>query len=622
MSTLTTPRLCLYALLLAGLPRLALAQQPVEPAPAAPPAAPTPVAPAPGETPDAEQPPGPSSDPPEPAPAPAAETAPAAPAPPPAAEAAAEIPTVFPPPVDRPAQPKREKRQRTTVGMHPAAVDFGAEADIVSNVGLEKPPPDNRRWSYALRGFLRAPMRVGIGPETGTFEGNQLHSPPRIVGLGPDEWTYLNLAPASRGQLRLAVTNTRVEGHIVIQGDSFWDAGYPNLVKMGGFSQAWVTLKSPALFGTKGGAALSVGAFSERFGNAGPYQQSTGYYGTYLFGRTHVAGESLVLNYDLTDGIELVAEHGLGAKVEVTPFRKNNPPIAPYLPNQGPTPQGSNFVHHAHAGFIVGDWLTVMGHYLSSWSPNDLQEVTETPAKEARMTIVGGEVHTDHPVAGHGYLGYSYIDAKRILPLADGVQVLHGSTGLVFKENYFGRLPQSALQPLAQGLDPAGRDDSGQVQTVLFQYLLRAAPLFGRTQPGPDLALAVFGMLNHVTAPKSELNGTVVAEEYTLEQDKLKFGGELQFAPIELLSLGLRFDQVMPDGGNADVAYSALSPRIVMHSKWIGREYVILNYTKFTTGSGVRPSRPYTQPDPPELPYPTVLKPDQHLVSLTALVAF
>ncbi|HEV8247061.1 MAG TPA: hypothetical protein VGP93_14890 [Polyangiaceae bacterium] len=502
------------------------------------------------------------------------------------------------------------------------AVDFGAEADIVSSVGRPKAPPDNKRWTYALRGFLRAPMRIGIGPETGSTSGSQLHSPPRIVGFWSDEWTYINVAPGATGQIQLAVTNPRVEGHVIIAGDTFGDAGYPHLDKMGGFSQAWVTLKAPALIGTRGGAALNVGAFSERFGVAGPFQQSSGYYGTYLFGRTHIAGESLVLDLDLTDKLELILEHGFGAKVEVVPFQKTDPPIAPYLPNQGPVPQGSNFVHHAHLSLIYGDWLTLAGHYLSSWSPNDLAEITQAGSKEARMTIVGGEIHTDHAVAGNGYLGYSYIDAKRILPLSDGVQVLHGSEGWVFKENYFGRVPQGIKADLLSGLDPNGRDDSGKVSSVLFQYLLRAAPLFGRTQPGPDAALAVFGMVNHVVAPKWELNGVVSPTKYTLEQDKIKVGAELQVAPIEPLSLGVRFDRVMPDGGNADIAYSALSPRVILHSKWIGREYVILNYTRYFLGKGVRPSLPYTQPNPPEDPYGSLKKADENLVSLTAMVAF
>jgi hypothetical protein len=491
----------------------------------------------------------------------------------------------------------------------------------VSSVGRLKPPPDNRRWTYAMRGFFRAPMRVGIGPETGNDDGSQLHSPPRMVGFGSDEWHYINVAPGGQGQIEFAVTNQRVEGHVILAGDIFVDAAYPHLDKMGGFSQAWVTLKAPAMFGTRGGAALNVGAFSERFGAAGPYQQSTGYYGTYLFGRTHIAGESLLLDYDITPNLEVIVEHGIGAKVEVVPFAKDGAPVAPYLPNQGPVPQGSNFVHHAHLSLSYGEWLTFAGHYLRSWTPNDLQEVTQDRAKEASMTIVGAEVHSDHPVAGSGYVGFSYIDAERILPLSDGVQVLHGKEGWVFKDNYFGKLPVSVPPILKTGLDDNRRDDSGKVSSVLFQYILRAAPLFGRKEPGPDAALAVFGMFNHVDTKKRELNGMEVPA-YEFQQDKVKVGGELQVAPIEPLSIGVRFDRVMPDGGNADVAYSALSPRVVLHSKWIGREYVILNYTRFFAGKDVRPSAPYSQPDPPDEPLASVTKPDENLISLTAMVAF
>jgi hypothetical protein len=620
MTTLTRTSLRLVALAFALAPATALAQQP-EPGQPVPPAAPEPGAP-PAPPPDQAVPPAATE-----APVAPDTEAPAEPAPTPGEEPApakdVELKSVFPPPVNRAPPPKREKAQAVTIGMHPAAVDFGAEADVVSSVGRPKAPADNRRWTYALRGFLRAPMRIGIGPETGSDSGSQLHSPPRIVGFGSNEWNYIGVAPGAKGQLQLAVTNPRVEGHVIIAGETFVDAGYPHLDKQGGFSQAWVTLKSPALFGLTGGAALSVGAFSERFGMAGPYQQSSGYYGTYLFGRTHIAGYSLVFDLDLSEDVRLLIEQGAGAKVEVVPFRKANPPLLPYLPDQGPVPQGSNFVNHAHLSLILDDWFTISGHYLTSWSPNDLAEVTQEKAEEARMNIFGGEIHTDHPVAGHGYVGYSYIDAKRILPLSDGVQVIHGSTGYVFKENYFGALPDVGPIPegLKQGLDPIGRDDSGKVQTLLFQYILRAAPLLKRRTPGPDVALSVFGMLNHVEAPKQELNGVVVPE-FTFEQDKIKFGGELQFAPISLLSLGVRFDRVMPDGGNADVAYSALSPRVVLHSKWLGREYVILNYTRYFLGSQVTPSAPYSQPDPPEQPWPTINKADENLLSLTAMVAF
>jgi hypothetical protein len=532
---------------------------------------------------------------------------------------------VFPPPVQRAPLPKRANQQLTTVGRHPASVDFGAEADLVSSVGRDKPPLENRRWTYAMRGFFRAPMRVGIGPETGKDTGSQLHSPPRIVGLNSDEWNTAHLAPGGTGQIQLAVQNNKVEGHVIIAGDTFVDAGYPHLDKMGGFSQVWVTLKFPDLFGMTGGLAVNAGAFSERFGMAGPYGQSSGYYGTYLFGRTHVAGESIVADLDVSEDMRLVLEHGIGAKVEVVPYRRTNPPVAPYLPDQGPTPQGSNFLHHAHAALHYSDWLSVGAHYLTSWTPDDNKVVTPDPAQESRLTVVGAEVHTDHRVAGHGYIGFSHTDAKRLIPLSDALQVIHGSTGIIFKENYFGRLSDFVagnVNGLRGGYEANGRDDSGTVQTLLFQYIVRAAPILDWAQPGPDVSLAVFGMMNHIEAEKYDFNGTIRMTPYDFVQDRFKFGAELQVAPIDILSLGLRFDRVMPDADEEELAYSAISPRLILHSKFLSREYLILNYSRFFLGDGVRPSEPYRNPAALEEPHASITAPDENLVSLTALVAF
>jgi hypothetical protein len=621
MATQKPRFIALWAFTLAGLPVATAQAQGTPPETTTPPVdAPPPAAP-----------PAESTVPPAPADTAPADAAPApAPAPVDAAPVKAEPPpTVFPPPQTRAPKARRAKPQQSTVGMEPAAADFGAEADIVSSVGAPKPPPLNRRWNYTLRGFFRAPARVGIGPETGSTDGMQLHSPPRMVGRTDSEWNYIGVAPAPIGQLQLKVENRRVSANVILAGDMFFDAGYPNLVELGGFSQAWVTLRWPDLIGTSGGLACNVGAFSERFGMAGPQQQSSGYYGTYLFGRTHVAGESCTLDVDLSANSELILEHGVGGKIEVVPYRKAGAPVAPYLPNQGPVPQGSTYLHHAHAAFLYKDWLRLAGHYLYTWTPDDLVDAKLMPARTGKMTIVGGEVHTDHPVAGSGYVGYSYIDAKRILPLSDAVQVIHGGTGAVFKENYFGKLPQETATALLTKNDWPGRDDSGTVQTVLAQYILRARPLFGKTDQGVDVTLAVFGMLTHIEATKSELMGRLFlpgtsqpVPTYELKQDRYKFGGELQFSPINTISLGARFDRVMPDGQNADVAYSAISPRFILHTNWLSREYVIVNYTKYFFGPSVRPSPPYSQPSPPPEPFASLVKPDDHLLSLSAMLAF
>jgi hypothetical protein len=517
----------------------------------------------------------------------------------------------------------RKKRTRdlaTTVGMNPPEPDFGSEADLVSTADDDAPASRPKKWVYALKGYLRAPMRIGLGPRQDGTPGNQLHSPPRTPGLDSDDWNYVGLSPSPTAQLHLNVANANVSANLIIAATTFFDSGYKDLDQVGGVSQGYVTISSPELFGKKGGIAWTVGSFSNRYGDAGPNQNSTGYYGTYLFGRTHVAGEALTADIDLTDDLQLIVEHGFGAKLDVIPFIQLShnppPPRAPYLPDQGPVAQGSNFVHHAHAALVINDWLRIAGHYMTSWTPNDNDlDGTHTDRPSGRMTVVGGEVHVDHPTIGNAYLGYSHIDADKILPLADGIQVLHGSTGFSFKQNYFGTLGTTqvigAAGPTAPLLGPGpNHDDSGTVDTLLGQYVLKLSEIMGLGTQGPDVALAIYGMYNHVKFFQT----TPAGKEITI--DKYKFGAEAEVTPIRFLSVGLRFDRAAPDGHNADLTYSALSPRLVFHTTWLSREYVILDYTHYFLGSGVKPFVYY--------PYDLLnySQSDPDMITLTAVVAF
>ncbi len=489
---------------------------------------------------------------------------------------------------------KRAKPLQTTVGMAPTATDFGSEADLVSSSDEPFEPPKQNKWTYTLRGFLRAPMLVGMGPRLDGAAAHELHSPPRIPGGTSDDWKYVGMAPSSTASLYLNVSNANVSANVILAASTLYDSGYKDLDQMGGFSQAYVTLKAPALFGDAGGIAWTVGSFSNRYGTAGPNQWSSGYYGTYLFGRTHVVGEALTADIDLSRDVELVLEHGIGAKLEEVPFVLKNPPVYPYLPDQGPIPQGSNYIHHAHAALIINDTVRVAGHYMSSWTPNDYADLNSGPDLEGRLTIYGGEVHVDGPVIGNAYLGYSHAKASNIMSLADGVQVLHGANGYGFAVNYFGPLanPQAPLTP--------PRNDSGSVDTLLGQYLIHFAPLVGGITRGPDAALALYGMLNHVKAP-------------TFKTDKIKLGAELQVSPIRYISLGGRFDRVLPDGSNnTSVGYSAVSPRVIVHTNFLSREYVVIDYTRFFLGANARASAPYNA-------YPS---PDPNLFSITAVMSF
>lgn len=500
----------------------------------------------------------------------------------------------------RPTAPPGETRR--TVGMLPSKPDLGAEADMVSTANEVFPPAMDRRWTYVMAGYLRAPARVGIGPRNDGTTGNELHAPPRIIGLNTYEWTNIGLAPSPEATLYVTVENARAAGTVIIQANTFWDVGFKNVESLGGVSQAYVTLKWPRAFDDAGGLMWTIGGFSNRYGNAGPRQQSSGYYQTQLFGRTHVLGEAMTGDFALGTNMRLILEHGIGAKTEVIPWLEPGgdprPPIAPWLPNQGPEPQGSTFVHHAHAALEVDTWLMLGAHYLNSWSPNDFaRQIPEGGAPSSDMSVFGAEVHVDDDRTGHGYLGFSHVDAENILPLGDGLEVLHSRNGLHFTDNYFDPVEDSYY--IVNGPPASEIVDTGTVDTLLFQYLFKLGPALGWTPEGPDLRFAVFGMWNGI---KTDF----------LDQKRLKFGAEVSAKMLKYLSGGVRFDQVRADGNNADEAYTTITPRLILHSTWVNREYIILSYTRYFLGDGAGPSRPYDN----------LIEADPNLFVLSAAVSF
>jgi hypothetical protein len=529
------------------------------------------------------------------------------PVPPPSTGAATAPSLPLPPP---PPAPGRSKPLRLTVGIPPTASDLGSEADMVSTTGLEDEASITAKlnnWTLGMKGYVRAPMRIGMGPRVDGDHENELHSPPRIVGLGSGDWNYIALAPNPTASLYVRAGNPVVTANVIFNANTYYDSGYKDLDQMGGISQAYLTLKFPRAFGSVGGLAWTVGSFSNRYGNAGANETSSGYYGTYLFGRTHTAGEALTADFDLTDHVELVLEHGIGAKLEVIPFIATDPgtgigpPKNDFIPGQGSVPQGSNYLHHAHLGLFVDNWFRFGAHYLTSWSPDDTSQVKGVVPPESRLTAVGADIHVDDSTAGHGYLGYSHIRGDNLLPLADAIQVIHGSNGKGFKEDYFG--------PKDRDTNITATNDSGTVDTVLWQYLLHLAPLLGEAMPMHDITMSFYGMYNHVRSPITKPSD---ANQHDINLDKLKFGAEIELALLKFMALGFRYDRVQPDLTDKSTLYSALSPRLIFHSNWRSKEYIIVDYTHFLLGPKAYPGSPYT----------TYTKSDPDMIVVTAIMSF
>ncbi len=455
--------------------------------------------------------------------------------------------------------------------------DFGGEVSDGTQTGGAMAGDG---YHFDFHGYVRAPMRVGNGPHNDGSPGKELHSPPRTADSSFTDWSYTNQLPGPWTELLLSYGNSRASMTASIASYNQTVASYRDLQAQLGINQAFVTLNFPNAFGRYGGLRGVFGSFTNRYGSAGKY--GGGMYDTYLFGRTRAAGETLTADFDLSPDLTLIAEHGIGAKLDVTPFDTLNP-RPDYVPYPGPVPQGSTFIHHAHLALDISHVVTLGGHYLTVWTPDDHNAVG-TKSQPGRMTIYGGELRFAGGAFGDGYIGYSHIKATHILPLSDAIEVLHSLGGSSFKNNFFG------------GFDPVTRtklpDDGGTVDSVLFQYTLSLGKLtrypkkFGGN--GPDLTLTPFGMWNKIKSTNNDYS-------------RLKFGADLLYSPLDVLAVGARYDLVQPNLKDSKESFSVVSPKVILRTAFVTHEAITFQYSHYFLGSKVRPGFPYTDlptPDP------------------------
>jgi hypothetical protein len=472
-------------------------------------------------------------------------------------------------PVATAPSPPPPPRAIEGVTLAPGMPDFGGEVtDAVPTGALT----GGDGYHFDFHGYVRAPLRVGYGPRNDRSAGKELHSPPRTVDLSFTDWNYTNNLPGPWTELLLSYGNSRASMTASIASYNQTVAGYRDLQAQLGINQAFVTLNFPDAFGRLGGLRGVFGSFTNRYGSPGKY--GGGMYDTYLFGRTRAVGETLTADFDLSPSLTLIAEHGIGAKLDAIPFDTVTP-RPDYLPYPGPVPQGSTFVHHAHLALDISHVLVLGTHYITVWTPDDHNAVG-TKSQPGRMTIYGGELRLNGSAFGDGYLGYSHIDASHILPLADAVEVLHSLGGSSFKNNFFGGFDQ-----VTRTKNP---DDSGTVDSVLFQYTVSLGKLaryprrFGGN--GPDLTLTPFAMWNKIKGDHNDYS-------------RLKFGAEAIYSAIDVLAFGARYDLVQPDLKNNKQSFSVLSPKVILRTAFVTHEAITFQYSHYVLGSETRPAFPY-----------------------------
>jgi hypothetical protein len=432
---------------------------------------------------------------------------------------------------------------------------------------------DEDRWHLDYYGYFRAPMRFGIAKRDGVYPGQAtttIHSP-----LVPDDqylsWQHTNHARRDWAEMFFGYGNGWVKGVLALQGFNFTDGSSYLSGTQFGIGQGWLEV-TPPLPWDNVRFKVKAGSFWSRYGQMG--QWDAGEYDTYLFGRTHVMGETIRLEFDLPDQpLTIGLEHGFGTK--------------------RPDPQIYNaarftLLHHAHVELRWNDSISASLHYLHNFTQEEARFTGPQPAwvypsnysrpymgtaqPDGKMTILGGDARFDLPdLFGYLYLGASYISLKNATTIAPAVEVIHSFGGGEFNMGVTSNYLDSEI--CRWGISPSCSGGNGHVLTLAGQYVAKASDLFGETPfaQGQDLTLKLYGMWNRVGSDDP------VNDKLT----KWKVGTDVLFDAFPILGLGTRFDYLAPNSRIKNQNFMVLSPRIVFRSQLVTHEQISLQYSRY-----------------------------------------
>jgi len=494
-----------------------------------------------------------------------------------------------------------EKPKRTSLAAAPTS-HAGAESSSASS-----------EWKTDFHGYFRVPFRMGVGvrpqpkaitdptqseADTGTRAPGQsattFHAP--IIPDGQYlSWQSTSHNRSDWAELFFGIGNSWAKATVGLQGYNFTDASFNDPKTQYGIGQAYVTL-TPDLGYENMRLSLKVGAYQDRYGAAGKYD--AGEYDTYLFGRTHVIGETLRADYDLTEGTGLWFEEGLGGK-RPDPSSFNNARFT--------------MLAHAHAGLNFGTDMQLSANMLYSWAqeedrPYDISKENTTyansivDAPDGNMWVAGLDGRFDLGKFGYFYGGYSHIGAKNALVVGRALEVLHASGGGEYQlgvvDNYFGPGCHAAVTPMAPrtsalvgpGDTPAPIGCSagtGSVDSVLGQYEFSLTNFLQMNEEGgqkfwgegSDLKVVLYGMLNKVHSDYKPTDKTIWGP--TDGNLKLKYGTDIQYHATPNITAAVRFDRLQPNSSIPEQSFAILSPRIVFTSNWVTREQLTFQYSRY-----------------------------------------
>ncbi len=562
-------------------------------------------------------------------------------------EAAAETSTPAPPePSAAPAAEGNAPLTTASEGGKPTSAPGAPAGNSEAAEARPSPPrtrgggPETGKWEFGYAGYMRAPMRVGIGesggpqffedgvneqgrvPEYGLDEdgdlvhvgeadGNPQYHPKQLTlhsPVIPDDqypsWQFTGHNKRSWAEMFFSVGNGVVSGNLAIQAFQFTDSSWKRNNAQFGIGQGWVELNHDLGYENVKFNA-KVGSHWNRYGLAGVYD--SGEYDTYIVGRTHVLGGTARVDVDL-GGISVGAEGGVGTN-------ESNPDMF----------NRTRFTTLAHGhGFLELPTVDMGVHLLHAWSAQEVVPnfPARTPAYQEEewnyvtdefvggvdgamgvwgpeypngsQTVAGIDAKFDLGLAGYLFLGYSHMFLSNALTVGDAIESIHslgaGEYSIGAVDNYL----ESPFCDSAQADNESCSGGNGNIGSAMLQYELGLAN-FGVFPGAQDLKIALYGMLNYVNVGDKEVEylqplidaaqGLAQAPELDdIRQDgtiKVKFGMDAEFFATDWFSAGIRADHLRPHSKVPEQAFTILSPRVSFRSAMVTHEEFSIQYSRY-----------------------------------------
>ena len=501
-----------------------------------------------------------------------------------------------------------------------AAPSRASAPPVVARRAAQSYEQAEAEWKFSYHGYLRAPMRVGVGtrlPEdtNGFTISNQTNLTLHEATIPDDQ--YLSFQSTAHNMRAWAEAffgfgNGVAQGIVGIGSYNLTEGGFNDYEANWGISQAYVLL-TPDLGFENARIWAKAGAVVDRYGMAGRYD--AGEYDTYMFGRTHVVGETFHLDYDLDHRWTLGLEQGFGTH-KPDPNTYNS---ALYT-----------LLHHEHLTLKQGRELEFGAHFLYSWTQEEYRPTETAPSEidgaaraglpNGNLWVAGGDVRAELGAFGYLYGAYSRVGANYALTVSRALEVLHSSGGgeydLGVVSNYLDSPNCHAMDPAEPpprpppGTIPPGgthykaldydacSDGNGSIDALQAQYEFSLTNFQSQIGGGPrfwgqgfDAILKLYGMAvfarsearDTTKAPKTggptAFKIADVPNSYAVT--KAKFGADLSVNALPWLSPALRFDRVMPSNLIPEQSFAILSPRLVFKTAWVTHEKLTLGYSRY-----------------------------------------